>query len=102
VLRFDAAAGNITLKAPIRNVMKTMEAATIGAVLRHNKKMETAAGTDPDRQRNIYGLNEIPMEAVVPPAVIEQLRNGPQTRERYKAFDDHFHYPGLARSLMGL
>jgi hypothetical protein len=97
-----AAAGSIKLEPEtIRNVMKTMQIATIDGVVAHNKKMATAAGDNPNRQRMYYGMNEVDMSLIVPKVLVEQLRNGPQTAERYKAFDEKFHYPGLGRRLVG-
>lgn len=97
-----AAAGSIKLEPEtIRNVMKTMQIATIDGVVAHNKKIATAAGDKPDKQRMYYGMNEVDMSLIVPKVLVERLRNGPQTAERYKAFDDKFHYPGLGRRLVG-
>ena len=96
-----AAAGDITLeRGSIKSVLDSLERINVATAVAHQQKLATLAGSDPDRQRGIYGLYGVPsMENIIPQRSVERLLANP-TEETARQLDEAYHTPGLARRIL--
>jgi hypothetical protein len=96
-----AVGGDIKLdRTSIISILGALERINTATAVSHQKKLETMAGDDPQRQAALFGVYGLPMENVVPRQAIDLLRSQP-TPEVITQFNKKYRTPGLAQSILG-
>jgi hypothetical protein len=96
-----AVGGNITLdRNSIVHILGSLERMNTAMAVNHQRKVETIAGDDPQRQAIMFGSYGLPMENVVPREAVGLLQSQP-TQEVMQQFDRKYHTPGLAKRILG-
>jgi len=96
----QAAAGDIKLdRNSIMNVLNQIEKNNINEAIEHQRKVNTFAGNDPDRQRNMASFR-LPMERIVPDWAVQRLRENADNEQAHKDFDEKYHTPGLSQRVL--
>jgi hypothetical protein len=98
-LALQAAGGALNLdKDTYPKVLDALERVNVGLAIGHQGKVVAAAAGNETAAKALHGVYGLPMEAIVPPRIIQHLKEHPDTAAE---FDKTFKTPGLARKILG-